>query len=944
MAPAKPEKRRPPTPRLRAVDPAERLAVRQPTPVPAGNLPTAMPPFVGREAQIAEVVGLAESSRLITLTGPSGIGKTRLALEVAARLRDDYPGGAWLVELAPVADPSLVAQAVATALGLDPEPGRDPTDAVVARLGRTSSLVVLDNCEHLLGASADLARRLMDDCRWLRVLATSQQSLGVPEEQVTAVAPLSLPPAGLGTSVEEALGAEAVALFCTRAASSSPGFALTDEVLAPVAEICNRLDGIPLAIELAAARIAALGAADIADRLEQRFPLLTGGVHSADARHQTLRAALDWSYDLLTAEEATLLRRMSVFAAGALLHAVEDVCGGKGVPRDDIVDLLASLVSKSLVIADTHRARARYRLLETVRTYGRERLEEEGQTGAIRARHAAWCLARVERAWHQITAGDSALWTQGLEAELDNIRAALAWTIAAQPPVALRLASALTPFWKTRGYFREGQIWLTRALVGASGPLRTRALWGIGMLATLQGDIEVARPAAEECLALARAGRFRRAEAQALNLLGFISIFTQDSLAAKPLLEESVDLARADGDAGSLVSALGLLGRAHLFLGDIRGAREVFEECLRVAEHAGDYRAGALIGLGWTACAAGELDHAEKLFRSALPILRATGERFETALALSFLGELTWARGDLAGARTLLEEGRDLATVMGAPFPLSRSLWGLARVAEAEGDLGAASETAEEGCALARSARLPYALVRALHVGGDQRRAAGDADGARAAYEEALGLARDHGDRGGEAASVYRLALLARVRGADDEAATRLQDALTLQAEIGDGGLFSSLEAMAGVAADQGRAVLAAGLLGAAAGLREGCGSPCPPDEAARYEADVARLRGTLDPDRLQAAWAQGAALSREEAAALATRGKGPRDRPHHGWGSLSPVERQIADLVAEGLTNREIGEQMFISPRTVQGHLSRIFPKLGVTSRRELREAHRQR
>jgi predicted ATPase/DNA-binding CsgD family transcriptional regulator len=896
---------------------------------------------------MAAVAALVASSRLVTVTGSSGMGKTRLAVEIAARIEGDYPNGAWLVELAPVGHADLVPQAVAAALGLDPEPGLDPTDAVVAHLADADALVVLDNCEHLLGAAAALAERLLRDCAGVRVLATSQQLLGVPGERTTSLRPLTLPGPADGMSPEQALESEAVALFCARAAASNPAFSLTDEVLPAVGEICGRLDGIPLAIELAAARISVLGPADIAERLGDRFRLLTGGSAMAEPRHQTLAAALGWSYDLLTSEEATLLRRMSVFAGGATLHAVEDICTGDGVPRRDAVDLLTSLVAKSLVIADTTRPRARYRLLETVRAYGHERLEETEEIEAVRTRHAAWCVTQVERAWHQVGVGNERYWVAALEADHDNLRAALEWAIGARSAVALRLAGALTLFWKTRGYLREGQDWLRRALdavPGAPPPARARALYGLGMLSIMRGDVAAARAAVEESLAVARTARLRRAEAQALNLLGFISIFAQDPLAAKPVLEESVAMARADGDVGSLISSLSLYGRAHLLLGDVNEARRVFQECFDLADETGETPSAALIGLGWTTLGAGEWRRSEELFRRALTIVRHAGNRFETALVLSFLGHLAWARGKPADATALLEEGRSLSLVMGAPFPLSRCLYGLAQVALAEGDPARAAGLADEACAVAEKARLPYALVRALLVRGDVRRAKGDTEAARAAYDEALALARAHSDSVGVATALTRQARLARQRGADDEALTWLSDAIALQASAGDGGVVSSLEAMAGLATDQGRLPVAAGLFAAAVTMRAASGSVRTPGELADYEADVGRLRAAMTPVDLEAASAQGAAMSREEAVALALRGRGARDRPTHGWASLSPTERQIVDLVAEGLTNREIGNRLFISDRTVQGHLSRVFPKLGVTSRREVREALRQR
>lgn len=911
------------------------------------GLPLGLPELIGRARELAEVTELFETSRVVTLTGPAGIGKTRLALEVAHRLRDRYPAGAWLVDLAPVVDPDLVPAAAAAAIGLDPEPGRDPLDALCAHLRRRKGLVVLDNCEHVLDAGAALVQRLWDDCPRVAVLVTSQEALGLEPELTSAVTALSLPAPRPNPTIASALESDAIRLFCTRAVASHAGFRLTDEVVPSVAEICHRLDGIPLAIELAAARVAVLGPMEIAERIETRFELLTKGDSTAPARHQTLRAALDWSYELLTDEEALLLRRLSVFAGSAGLEAVEEICSGRGVRRDDVIDLLSSLVAKSLVLADTSRCRARYHLLETIRAYGRGRLQESGEGEDVHARLTAWCISMVERSWQHASAGDPRSWLTMVETDHDNVRAAMEWAMRNEPRFGLRLAAGMTPFWRARGYFREGRRWLERMLgsqnADAPAALRARALWGFGMFSTLQGDVGPARVAVEESLALAREARLGRAEVQALNLLGFISIFSQNAVAAKPLLEKSVAMARASGDMDSVAATLALAGRVHLFLGEVDQARTVFEECLALSD---DYPAGALIGLGWVALAAGEDGKSRQLFEQTLPLLREADERFDIALVLSFLGDLAWARGDFAEARTMLEEGRELALAMGAPYPLVRCLYRLASVAAAEGNLASALKLVDEACDVAERAHLPYAMVRALHVRGDLDRAAGDTSGAGETYTEALSVARSNSDRDGEAGSLHRLAELARKRGADHDAVSLLHEALTVQANVGDARIASFLETMAGMGGGQGRPAHAARLFGAADALRQEVGNLRRPDEIAGYQTDVDGLRSAMGKTEFAEAWAEGAALSRDEVVSMAMRGRGSRDpdRPTCGWASLTRTEVRIVDLVAEALTNKEIGEQLFVSDRTVQGHLARIFRKLDISSRRELREAHRQR
>jgi predicted ATPase/DNA-binding CsgD family transcriptional regulator len=909
-----------------------------------GRLPLPAPSFVGRAVEITDLASRLWApgpSRLATLTGPSGIGKTHLAIEVARRVAPRYPHGAWLIELAPVADPALVPRAVVDALHVRPQPGRDPVDLLLDHLASRQALLVLDNCEHLLVACSALCTTLLASSQ-VTILATSQRVLDVADEHVVTVAPMSLPDPS-ATVAEEAMRSEAVRLFCMRAEASAPSFRLTDGNAPDVVEICRRLEGIPLAIELAAARSNVLAPVEIAERLVDRFRLLSRGPGNAPTRHQTLRASIDWSYDLLSPAEATLLRRLAVFAGGAPLKAIEEVCAGGDLTPDDVVDHLSELADRSLLVADpTSSPRTRIRLLETVREYGRERMAAAGELHEQQRRHAEWCLSVCATAEDHRRSGRA--WDAVLQAELDNVISALRWAVEHDSALGVRLAIEMYPFWKVRGELREGQGWLERTLGtnrDVPGELRSRALQDIGMLAVLQGDVATATSAVEESLAVARRDGIRTMEALSLNLLGFISIFSQDPLAAMPLLEESVALNRAIGEVGLLISALALYGRAHLFVGETDAARRVFEECLELAGGAdGDDADIGLIGLGWAAFLAGEQREARSLFGRALPLVRAQGDRYNAALVLSFLGDLAWTRGDLAEARASLDEGLALARAMGAPFPTAKCLAGLARVAAAEGDHDAASRLAGEACRVARESRLPYAAVRCqlVHCGVDL--AVGDLHGAQEAADEALTLAQGNGDEGGVAAATLQLARVARARGNDERAASLASEALAIQLRLPDSaGLASSLELLAGMLVRGGRLASAARLFGAAEAIRRESGSPCPPDELDTFNCDVGQVRAAAAADpELEEAWASGATLTRCEAVLLASRGRGRRNRPAHGWAALTPAERQVAELAVLGLTNNEIGEKLFVSPRTVQGHLLRIFPKLGVRSRRQLR------
>ncbi|HET9927212.1 MAG TPA: BTAD domain-containing putative transcriptional regulator, partial [Rubrobacter sp.] len=449
------------------------------------NLPASLTSFVGREEALLEIKRLLSMTRLLTLTGAGGAGKTRLALEVARDLLGAYPEGVWLVELAPLSDPALTRQAVAAALGVREQPGRPLTDTLTDHLRRKDLLLVLDNCEHLVDAAAHLAADLLESCPKLRILATSREPLGVPGEAVWTVPPLSLPDAGRATSFEGLMGTEAVRLFLDRARSRLPGFELGEENAVAVGRICRKLEGIPLAIELAAARMGALAVEQVAQRLEDSLKLLAGGNRIADPRQQTLRATLNWSHELLSEAERKLFGRLSVFAGGWTLETAEEVCSGEGIERDDVADLLSKLVDKSLVMAGAGAQGAlRYRMLEPVRQYARERVEESGEAGALLRRHAALFLALAEEAEPELRGPWQASWVKRLEQEWDNLRVAMVWLLAHdEPEGAARLGWALWLFWWVRGRFTEGRNWMEETLAKGSampatarrGPCSSRA-------------------------------------------------------------------------------------------------------------------------------------------------------------------------------------------------------------------------------------------------------------------------------------------------------------------------------------------------------------------------------------------------------------------------------------------------------------------------------------
>lgn len=514
---------------------------------PAHNLPYHPSRFIGREREIAEVGRLIIRSRLVTLTGVGGGGKTRLALEAAGPLLESFPDGIWLVELAPLSDPALAASFIAATLGLINDPSRSPLDAMVEYLRDRQLLLLLDNCEHLIETMARLVETLVHHCPDLHVLATSRERLVIDGEAVWLVPPLALPPADEQLSIEYLAAHDAIRLFVERAAAALPTFALTGQNAAAVAQLCRRLDGIPMALELAAARVRILRVEEIVARLDDRFRLLTGGNRAAPPRHQTLRALIDWSYDLLPPVEQRLLRRLSVFAGSFSLEEVEAVCDEEN--EGQVLDLLTQLVNKSLVVADrVSGERTRYTLHETIREYGLERLAEEDAVARMRDRHADFYRRLAEEAEPQLYQATQIYWLDQLEEKYDNLRAALNWTLIEHPANAetgLRLAAALAYYWEMRGILLEGHRWLSAALEkvdAASIPLRASFYLNAGNFWLKHGG-EKRVVGADESLALYQRLEDERGIAWALRLQGNCVLFREHDLErATALFEQGLAL------------------------------------------------------------------------------------------------------------------------------------------------------------------------------------------------------------------------------------------------------------------------------------------------------------------------------------------------------------------------------------------------------------------
>jgi non-specific serine/threonine protein kinase len=682
------------------------------------NLPRQLTSFIGREREIAEVKRLLSTIYLLTLTGSGGCGKTRLALQVAADLVEEYSNGVWLVELASLSDPSLVPQAVARALDVSEQPGRPLTETLSDFLRPKSLLLMLDNCEHLIEACARLSEDLLHACPNLKILATSREALGIAGETPWRVPSLSLPDPQRLKSIEASVLTqyEAVRLFIDRAATVLPSFTVTNKNASVVAQICCRLDGIPLAIELGAARVKVLSVEQIADRLDDRFRLLTGGSRTAIPRHQTLLATIDWSYDLLSEAERALLRRLSVFAGGWTLPAAEAVCVGEGIEGHEILDLLTRLVDKSMVMVVEHSGEARYRLLETIRQYGRDKLLEAGEESVLGKKHLEWFLALTEEAEPKLNGPDQVLWLERLEPEHDNLRAALGWSLrSGEGEHGLRLARALERFWRTRGYISEVWRWHEETLSkseGASASLRAKVLRIAGDVAVAQGNIEQAVKTLEESLALSRVTGDKRDIAYALlsrGHMGLVVLNQDDYGQVVALLEEGLALFQGLQDKRGIAESLRLLGEMALRQGDYSRANALLEESLALFQELGDKLSIAisLHMLGDTATRQGDYNRAKTLLEDSLSMFREIRSKLSTGQSLHRLGLAVLRQGDYDRAEALFEEGLTMFYEAGMKSGIAECLEGLAELAGATGQLERAGQLSGAAEALREAIRHP---------------------------------------------------------------------------------------------------------------------------------------------------------------------------------------------------------------------------------------------
>lgn len=632
---------------------------------PTGDLPVAVTSFVGRRHEITEVRRLISMSRLVTLTGAGGVGKTRLALEVAGRARSAFPDGVWLVDLAAVEESAQVPQTVADALGVLDRSTLPPAEKITGRLRRSQLLIILDNCEHLRDACAGFVAGLLRAAPGVRVLATSRSALGISGEQLFTVPPLSVPdPERAGRLGDAAaLGRyDAVGLLVDRAAAVRPGFSLSDQDPVAVARVCARLDGIPLAIELAATRLRVLSIGDLADRLEDRFALLTGGSRAALPRQQTLRALIDWSHTLCTEQERLLWSRLAVFSGRFDLAAAEGVCAGDGLPAEFIVDLVDRLVAQSILVGEYPDTGVSFRMLETIRQYGRERLAESGQADRLRRRHRDFYLERVERIAERWCGPGQEAALARLRADHGDLRAALELCMS-EPDgasAALRMAAALRQHWYADVYLAEGRHWLDRALaLPAPVPAareRAGALWVAAWVSVLQGDRDRAADRLAECERLAGEYGDRTSLAFATSLHGTVALFEGDLTGSIAHFEDAIVALQETGNPLGALTAMFQLAIALTHAGDTAKAVEVCERALRISDEHGERwsRSYILWAHGLATWQGGDPVAATELTREALIIQRGFTDHVGAALMIELLAWLAAAQADFARAAHLL--------------------------------------------------------------------------------------------------------------------------------------------------------------------------------------------------------------------------------------------------------------------------------------------------
>ena len=899
------------------------------------KLPTPLTRFIGREAELARAAELLREFRLLTLTGPGGAGKTRLALCLATSVSEQFPDGVWFVDFSPLSSGEFVWDRLASTLGLrETQGGTARVEAMGRSLAQRKTLLILDNCEHVVQSAAEVAAGLLEAAQTLKIVATSREPLGVDGEVTWTVPPMN--------------DEDAVDLFMDRARQARPQITLRDKDTDAARTICRRLDGMPLAIELAAARARSLELPYIAAGLTDRLALLPSGPRTAPQRQSTLAASFEWSHELLPEAERALLRQLSVFAGGFDVEAALAVCPAASLER------LAALADRSLIMLETRadQVSLRYRMLAPVREFAAEHLDEAGEVELVRSRHRDHYQAMAESGF-QLVGDEKSQWLDCMRTEQDNVRAAMAWSRdRGEAEALIRMLVPLTQAWGGRARWIEVRMWLAAAaeqagevsprwrawirllqifvpfvsggsafdempqlaseglaLARAGGDEVAEAFFVslYGFMAGLSGGAEAMRPYLEQTLPHFRSATYIPLGSMLLDVFVLLRWFQSDPEEPGRLIQEAISLARFSGDRHFAISAVLIAGMTALIGGRLAEAARLFDSAVDDSRHDNDDLLWmALLGRAWVAVFAGDFAAARAGVSESLAASRGTDPAEASATMVGptarlILASIDLAVGDAAGARHTFAKLADGARASPLARWTSVPLVFLASAQLALGAIGEATASLDEAVTLARAGAMTWVLGRASFVRARLRAAEAALHDAESLGHEALGLAREAGDQMG---------------------------------------LVDTIELLARLAAEQASAKEAVRLWAAADSLRSTLGYARFPGEQGAYETAVAAAKRAIGQDQFSAVWSEGAKLSAEEAIAYAARGRGERKRPSAGWASLTPSELEVARLVGEHLSNPEIAKRLFVSRATVKTHLLHIFAKLGIDSRSELAAA----
>ncbi len=922
----------------------------------ASTLPRPATPLIGRVTERDEVLQLFAQAQLVTLAGSGGCGKTRLAIEVGECLGTRSPDGVWWVDLSGVADPTLVAGTILAGLGRRDEGGADPATTLATFIDAKELTLVLDNVEHLLDECARVLAIVVGRCPAVRVLVTSREPIGLDCEWAYRVPSLGVPQPDAAVDVVAA--SDAVRLFEARASQARPGFVVAADNAVPVGQICRRLDGIPLAIELAAVRVRAMSVDQIASGLDDRFRLLAGGGRRAIPRQATLLASVEWSYGLLDDAERRCLRRLAAFVGGFTLEAAEAVVADEQLDAHAVLELITRLVDKSVVLAPAEggaplegngvsangpRRRPRYRLLETIRQFAHAQLDAAEEVAAVRDRHLAWARELTTAAEPELTGRAQAEWLDLLEDEHDNLRAAADWATATRDGATLwAMAGHLAFFWVLHGHFVDAVHVVERAQELSDGvpeAMQLAGRWASAYVALYAGAYERGYVEALEVIERASALGDDRILGRALDTLATIEMFI-DLIGARAHLEQAIPLARAAGDDWCLSDALQIVGFSFLLQGAPSRGADAMREAREIAERLDNQQ---LLGWdhffhGFVSSLDGRLDDAQRGGEAALRSAELCGDPAIAANALVLLADVAVRRGHAVKVVPVLTEALERLRSTGGSqsvpmlsVRLAATLAASGHLEDASAQLESAAEDLQQGGG--QFDRLQLAEVRARVC-----LALGEHDGATQAALETQALARQLENEAADAIARISLGWVAlrcdRLKEADQlaHAAVAALFAAGHRADCADAVMLCGL-----VAAALDRPVEATRLLAAAAAVVQRTGAVATNFTAVLGQPDTEALAARLGEEAFAAAWAEGSALGLDEVASMVARRRGSRRRPPLGWDSLTPTELSVVELAAEGLTNKAIAERLFVSPATVKTHLAHVFAKVDMANRAEL-------